>query len=187
MRRTGTSASPTLAPNGWAPPIFIAGEVRMLDKRAALVPDPEGGLLLIGAGSGWQQADPPAIALGRDTCGRVAWWPSRPTVICMSCRCCSGGRRRPAACSRLRLPPWPLRLASTEPDDMRRVRAYRTDSTEKPSAYFAASSIATRSYPPTAAPTALWRTCGATAWMRPPWTGWATATTMPAIASTSGG
>ena len=165
--------------------MFTAGRVRMLDKRPALVPDPQGGLLLIGAGTGpaaaWPCRRPRAAKDDEDRMARnpdnnnlyivpLAAPPGRSAAAGAGCR--SRGGRATAAAS---------------PTTCGGFAATVASSTGRRSACSAASSIAIPSFPPTAAPTVRWKTCGVTRWTWPTWTGWATAITIPAITSIPGG
>ena len=112
--------------NGWAAPIFIAGNFTMLDKRSAMVPDPEGDLLLVGPGSGRQRpADVSNVSgkaspytgyfLDQQHHGNLYVTPVRAAP--------DAGPPRLVAVAAPTVAP---ALPSTEADDVRRVRAYRT-------------------------------------------------------------
>jgi hypothetical protein len=115
---------------GWVPPIFTAGEVKMLDKRSALVPDPAGGLLLIGAGSGRQQADrsrrPEADTTSEDSEeGSLAAESSFNSNLYVASLSAAADAGTPQLAP-VAAPTVAAALPSSEVDDVRRVRGYRT-------------------------------------------------------------
>ena len=110
-------------PDGWLPATLTVGRVRMLDKRPALVPDPEGGLLLIGTGTGLQRIDPTEDRKPKDDHERVVRDPDNNNLYVVPVAAPPGlGSPRLV---QVATPAVATATPKSEPDDVRRVRTYR--------------------------------------------------------------
>ncbi|MDH7569404.1 MAG: hypothetical protein QHJ73_07455 [Armatimonadota bacterium] len=110
---------------GWRTPLFVSGPHRMMDKRPAMVADPQGGLLLIGSGSGRQGLGPvvrqgPQIPIEE----RLPADPSNQNLYVVPLEASAAGGEpalNPVASPSVTAP-----APTTENADVRRVRAYRS-------------------------------------------------------------